>query len=100
MAASAAFEALASGLETAAGMDRWTSRGTLQLSLMDAGLEASTATGDQLKIVVDRLLPRQLQSHGIADVGSVCGRLQAALVPFLGTGADPGAAGVFARLAT
>ena len=64
------------GLAGFPNMDRWTARGTLQLALMDAGLEAANASAAQLMIVVDRLLPRQLQSHGGADVNAICSRLR------------------------
>ena len=48
-------------------------------TLMDAGLEASNVTSAQMKVVVDRLLPKQLQSQKIADVPSVCERIRGAL---------------------
>jgi hypothetical protein len=79
MAASAAFEAVQSELERSANMDRWNARGAIQLALMDAGLEASNVTSAQMKVVVDRLLPKQLQSQKIADVPSVCERIRGAL---------------------
>jgi hypothetical protein len=60
-------------------MDRWNARGAIQLALMDAGLEASNVTSAQMKVVVDRLLPKQLQSQKIADVPSVCERIRGAL---------------------
>ena len=46
---------------------------------MDAGLEASSVTKDQMAVVVEKLLPRQLQSQKIADVTSVCTRIRDAL---------------------
>jgi hypothetical protein len=58
------------------GMDRWTARGTLQLALMDAGIEASAVTAHQLAIIVERLLPRQLQSQHGVDANAVCARLR------------------------
>ena len=79
MAGSAAFEAVCSELAGFPNMDRWTARGTLQLALMDAGLEASNVTSAQMKIVVDRLLPKQLQSQKVADVSNVCERIRGAL---------------------
>ena len=47
---------------------------------MDAGLEASTVSKDQMSVVVEKLLPRQLQSQKIADVSSVCGKIRDALM--------------------
>ena len=76
MANSAAFDAARSELERSASMDQWAARGALQLALMDAGLDAGSVSASQLSIVVERLLPRQLQSHGGVDVSAVCSRLR------------------------
>ena len=78
MAGSAAFEAACAELERSTSLDRWAARGTLQLTLMDAGLETGSVSAAQLGVVIDRLLPRQLQSHGIADAATVCARLREA----------------------
>jgi len=79
MANSAAFEAAQTALERSAGMERWTARGALQLALMDAGLEASNVSAAQMKVVVERLLPKQLQSQKIADIPAVCENVRGAL---------------------
>jgi hypothetical protein len=76
MAGSASFEAICAELGRARGMDRWTARGMLQLALMDAGLDKATVSATQLGVVIERLLPRQLQSQTGVDVGGVCARLR------------------------
>jgi hypothetical protein len=76
VAGSASFEAICAELASTKGMDRWTARGMLQLALMDAGLDKATVSATQLGVVVERLLPRQLQSQTGVDVGSVCARLR------------------------
>ena len=80
MANSAAFDAAHAALEKSSGMDRWAARGAIQLALMDAGLEASTVSKDQMAVVVEKLLPRQLQSQKIADVSAVCLQIRDALL--------------------
>jgi len=60
-------------------MDRWTARGAIQLALMDAGLEAGNVTSSQMKVVVEKLLPKQLQSQKVADVSNLCDRIRDAL---------------------
>ena len=80
MANSAAFDAARSELERSASMDQWAARGALQLALMDAGLEASNVTAGQMKVVVERLLPKQLQSQKVVDVPSVCEKIRGALM--------------------
>jgi len=77
--ASPAFEAAQTALERNAGMERWNARGALQLALMDAGLEAANVTAAQLKVVVERLLPKQLQSQKVGDVPSACEKIRDAL---------------------
>jgi hypothetical protein len=99
VAGSGAFEAICGALAAAEGMDRWTARGTLQLSLMDAGLDASTVTAAQLAIVVERLLPRQLQSHGGVNVDALCVQLRDTLASLPEAAGDESAEGVFGRIA-
>jgi len=98
MAGSVAFEAACAELERSTSMDRWAARGTLQLSLMDAGLETASVSATQLGVVIDRLLPRQLQSHGITDATTVCTRLHTALATVDERGAAESADAVFSRL--
>jgi hypothetical protein len=76
VAGSAFFEAICRALASSDGMDRWTARGTLQLALMDAGLDAATVNATQLEVVIDRLLPRQLQSVAGLNVTRVCAHLR------------------------
>jgi hypothetical protein len=98
MAGSAAFEAACAELERVARMDRWAARGTLQLTLMDAGLETSNVSAAQLAVVVDRLLPRQLQSQKVIDPSAICASLRAALASVDEGDAKEGAEAVFSRL--
>ncbi len=98
MAGSVAFEAACAELERSTKMDRWAARGTLQLTLMDAGLETSSVTASQLGVVIERLLPKQLQSQKIADPGAVCSGLRAALSTVDESGAKESAETVFSRL--
>ena len=77
--ASPAFETTHAALERAAGMEKWAARGAIQLALMDAGLEAKDVTAAQMSVVVDRLLPKQLQSQKVEAVADVCKRIREAL---------------------
>ena len=98
MANSAAFDAAHAALEKSSGMDRWAARGAIQLALMDAGLEASTVSKEQMSVVIEKLLPRQLQSQKIADVSSVCGKIRDALMLLRDDKAVETADQVFQRL--
>jgi hypothetical protein len=92
LAGSPAFEAVLAALASAEGMDRWTARGTLQLALMDAGLDSAKASPTQLRVVVERLLPRQLQSQPGVNVSSICERLSNVLALEPDQAEDPGLA--------
>jgi hypothetical protein len=98
MATSAAFDAARSELEHA-GMDAWAARGALQLSLMDAGLEASQISAAQMRVVVEKLLPKQLQSQKVANVSSVCDKIRDALAMLGDDNKTDSAEKVFQRLA-
>ncbi len=98
MAGSPAFEAACSALERVARMDRWAARGTLQLSLMDAGLETGSVSVAQLRVVIGAVLPRQLKSAGVGDTDGVCTQLTTALATVDESRAAEGADTVFTRL--
>ncbi len=98
MAASAAFEAACAALERSTNMDRWAARGTLQLSLMDAGLETGSVSAAQLRVVIAAVLPRQLKSAGVGDTGAVCTALTNALSNVDESAVTESADAVFSRL--
>jgi hypothetical protein len=75
MADSAAFEWICNELEQATSLDRLEARGTVRLALKGAGLEARSVTPDQMKVVVEKVLPKELETRGIEDSALVCTRL-------------------------
>jgi len=79
MAESAAFDFSCSELEQRTSLDRLEARGTIRLAIKQAGLEAKTVTPDQMKVVVDKILPDELRSRGIDDVDGTCRSLQSGL---------------------
>jgi len=72
---SAAFEFVCSALERRTELDRLQARGTVRLALKEAGLEARAATVEQMQVVVDRVLPRELESRGVEDPDGLCADL-------------------------
>jgi hypothetical protein len=79
MATSTAFEWLCEELEKTTTLDRLAARGTVRIALKQAGLEATSATGDQLAVVLARVLPGELTRCGIEDADGVCQRAAARL---------------------
>jgi len=72
MADSVAFGRLCEFLESSTSFDRLEARGTVRLSLKQAGLEARGVTAEQLIVVVDRLLSAELSARGIENPDGVC----------------------------
>jgi len=98
MAESAAFDHLCLALEQKTGLDRLAARGTVRIALRHAGLEPRTVSAEHLAVVVDRLLPRELESRGCADIDFVCAALKSGLSRLSPETSADGARDVFARL--
>lgn len=99
MADSPSFDLACEVLERETSLDRLEARGTVRLALKAAGLNARDATPQQMSVVVDNLLPRELQARGIEAGDAVCASLCEKL---LGMKAPEGVSdspeAVFARL--
>jgi hypothetical protein len=72
MASATAFDWICAELERLTSLDTLEARGTVRLSLKRAGLEARSASPDQLSVVVSRVLVRELQARGIESADQVC----------------------------
>ena len=75
-------------------------RGTLRIALKDSGFDAKSVAPDQLRVVIERLLPQHLLERGIPVPDEVC----QALVDSIPTQGSADAAdspeAIFARLGT
>ncbi len=76
MSDSAAFELACDVIEADTILERIETRGTIRLALKEAGLSAKSVSPQQLTVVVDKLLPRELTARGVANPGRVCDRLR------------------------
>jgi len=74
VADSPAFAWLCHELEAATPLDRLESRGTVRIALKNAGLEAGTVRPDQLRVVIERLLPEELRVRGVEGGEALCAR--------------------------
>ena len=75
MANSPVFDWVCEELERSTRLDRLEARGTVRLALKDAGLEAGVVQPDQMKVVIERLLPRELEGRGVEGAAAVCEQL-------------------------
>lgn len=100
MAETQAFTIACEKLEQSSSLERIEARGTIRLALKEAGLDAASVTGSQLAVVVDKVLPRELEARGVSDAKSVCASIKSALAAAPDTG-GPGNSpeDVFSRLA-
>ncbi len=98
MADAAAFEWLCNELERASSLDRLETRGTVRLALKQAGLEARSVTPDQMKVVLEKVLPIELEARGIGDAAGICGGLLPGLANVQDAGATESPDEVFRRL--
>jgi hypothetical protein len=79
MSTSPIFEWLCTELVRRGPLDLPQSRGTVRLALKDAGLEPRTLTKDQTFVIIERVLPHELQVRGVANAVSLCTGLGQAL---------------------
>jgi hypothetical protein len=79
MADSAAFDFVCAELERETSLDRLEARGTVRLALKEAGLEARSVNPDQIGVVVDKLLPSELEARGIEGAAALCARIKTGL---------------------
>ena len=95
------FDFAADKLEQATDFDKLEARGTMRLSLKLAGLDAKSVSAAQLTVVVEKVLPNELESRGIENPASICDGLKNALKSFdgeAGGGNDSSPEAVFKRI--
>ena len=79
MSESHAFTTVCEELENQSALDRLEARGTVRLMLKQAGLEPKTVTASQLSVAVEKILPAELETRGIANSATLCSHLCTAL---------------------
>jgi len=100
MANSTAFEWLCEELEKNTKLERLAVRGTVRIALKQGGLEAASATGEQLAVVLERVLPGELTGRGIEDAEGICRQIAARLEEIPADPSSPNTPeAVFERLA-
>jgi hypothetical protein len=79
VAPESAFDYVCREIERTTKLDAPVARGTARLAVKEAGLDPETVSAAQLKVVVQELLPRELQSLRIDGVEALCEQLAEAL---------------------
>ena len=68
------FDLAAHQLERHSSLSRLEARGTLRLTLKDAGIDPNYLTPAALRVVFEHLMVSELEARGIADAEAVCRR--------------------------
>lgn len=71
------FDQVATALEGRTSFEKLEARGTLRLALKQAGFSADSVTVDQLRVVIEKVLPGELEARGINAPAEVCEQLAA-----------------------
>ncbi len=79
MADSEVFDFVCEELEKRTSLDRLEARGTVRITLKQAGLEARSVSAQQMGVAVEKLLPGELGSRGIDEADQLCSAIKAAL---------------------
>ena len=77
MACVSVFDRVSEKLEEVTSFNRLEARGTLRIALKESGLDPKTLLPDQVRVVIERVLPQHLRDRGILDVEKVCRILDA-----------------------
>ena len=72
---SAAFDWTCEELERETDLDRLEARGTIRIALKSSGLEAVSVQPDQMRTVIEKVLPGELIARGVDNADGVCSRL-------------------------
>jgi len=95
------FDFAAERLEQHTSLDRLAARGTLRLALKASGLSPNGLRVDQLRVVLERVLPDELEKCGVEGARGVCAGVSAALANISISDQKPGSADadeIFRRL--
>jgi hypothetical protein len=66
------FDFAAELLEQRTSLDRLEARGTLRIALKSAGLDVASLTAQQLTVVLEQVLPGELELRGVDDASATC----------------------------
>ncbi|MBW2494483.1 MAG: hypothetical protein JRE43_06995 [Deltaproteobacteria bacterium] len=73
------FDFTAERLEQLTSLDRLAARGTLRLALKASGLSPTGLRVEQLRVVLEKVLPDELEKCGVDVAQGVCSEVSAAL---------------------
>lgn len=72
MSASPIFEAACKALEEGCELEQIEARGTVRIALSKAGLDPKTVTLREMEVVLERVLPEELEARSIDGASALC----------------------------
>ena len=75
METSPVFDWTCQALEATSQFSALESRGTIRIALKSAGLGPNRVTPRQMEVILNKLLPEELRTRGVADPSGVCKEL-------------------------
>ena len=73
------FDLVADELEQRTDLAKLEARGTVRLALREAGLDARSATLEQMTVLLERVLPKEMITRGVEDAEQICQAILAAV---------------------
>ncbi len=95
MADGPVFEFACNRLEVLSELDSSAIRGTVRIVLRDTGLDAKTVSSQQMVAVLEKVLPAELGSRGVADAEGICTTVSARVAAMGDSGGSGSAADAF-----
>lgn len=80
------FDLVADELERRTDLAKLEARGTVRLALREAGLDARSVTPEQMSVMLEKVMPKEMLSRGVEDADRIC---QAILGVVSASGAGP-----------
>jgi hypothetical protein len=80
------FDFTAEALLERTGLENLEGRGTLRLALKASGLTAREVTREQMVVIINQVMPRELRVRGVDNPEAVCEDLARAVKGFEGDG--------------
>ena len=96
---SPAFDYVSRALSDRTSLETIEARGTVRLALKAAGLTAASVTPEQMAVVLERIVPGELERRGIAEAEALCRQMRSGVVTLRDSdGAEHSPESVFGRL--
>ncbi len=73
------FELVAGELQQRSRLENLEARGTIRLALKSSGLTTREVTQEQMIVVIDQVMPRELRVRGVENPEAVCRELSRAV---------------------